>query len=61
MNDNVERLHKGTLMTLCDDNESTCQFLLAKNDDTNIHLRSLLVLMVEIGGVELYGSGAQSP
>ena len=61
MNGNVESLHKETLMTLCNDYESTFEFLLAKNNDTNIHLRSFLVFMFEIGGVELYGSRAQSP
>ena len=53
MNGNIERWHKGTLRTLCNDYESTFEYLLAKNDDTNIHLKNLLVLMVEIGGVEL--------
>ena len=53
MNGNVERLHKVTLRTLSNDYVSTFEFLLARNDDTNIHLRNLLVLMVEIGGAEL--------
>ena len=61
MNGNVERWHKGTLRKLCNDYEFTFEFLLAKNDDTNIHLKNLLLLMFEIGGVELFGSGAQSP
>ena len=56
VNGNVERLQKEALRTLCNDHESTFEFLLAKNEGTNINSKNLRALMIEISGV---GMGAQ--
>ena len=46
--DNIDRVHKRALRILLDDDESTFEALLAKNDETNIHTQNLCMLMIEI-------------
>ena len=48
MNENIDRVHKRALRVLLDDHESTFEVLLAKNNETTIHIQNLRVLMIEI-------------
>ena len=47
-NENIDRVHKRALRVLLDDHESTFEVLLAKNNETTIHIQNLHVLMIEI-------------
>ena len=47
-NEIVDRVHKQAFRILRDDQESTFEALLAKNDETNIHTQYLRVLMIKI-------------
>ena len=47
-NENMDRVHKRALRVLLDDHESTFDVLLAKNNETTIHIQSLRVLVIEI-------------
>ena len=47
-NENIDRVHKSALRVLLDDHESTFEVLLAKNNETNIHIQNLRVLMIEM-------------
>ena len=47
-NENIDRVHKRALRVLLDDHESTFEFLLAKSNETTIHIQNLRVLMIEI-------------
>ena len=47
-NENIDRVHKRALRVLLDDHESTFEVLLAKNNETTIHIQNLRVLMIEI-------------
>ncbi len=51
-NNNIDRVHKRALRVLLDDHESTFEVLLAKNNETTIHIQNLRVLMIEIGSGE---------
>ena len=47
-NENIDRVHKRALRVLLDDHESTFEVLLAKNNETTIHIQNLRVLMIEM-------------
>ena len=47
-NENIDRVHKRALRVLLDDHESKFEVLLAKNNETTIHIQNLRVLMIEI-------------
>ena len=47
-NENIDKVHKRALRALLDDHESTFEVLLAKNNETTIHIQNLRVLMIEI-------------
>ena len=47
-NENIDRVHKRALRVLLDDHESTFEVLLAKSNETTIHIQNLRVLMIEI-------------